>query len=528
MWLKVVFIKSYKDQSWLLPPNVEELIPDDHVCYLVESLVGSLDFSSFEVKYSGAGHPAYHPRILVKLLVMGGLDRVRSSRRLARNIRENVVYMYLAEKLTPDFRTISDFRKNNPELVKAVFEHTIILAKQEGMLDLSHLSTDGSKIKANAANKRVLTKEELEFLLRFVNEEFEEWAKQDHVEDEFFGDLRGSDQLPKKSKKEIEKRVRYYTKKFKEQGVLFKENVTQQLKRAHQELEEHNLKKVNTTDPESRFMKNKKGKIEFSYNIQVSVDKKGLILANDICQNANDTGQLQPQVLQTEANVGTLPENVPWSFDSAYYEGENLTFLSNKKIDGYIPDNEKKIDNPYDKKHFIYDPKKDEYTCPANQPVTFFYECFDKTKKKKIKIYKGQTCTTCPRKSECTKNKKDTRYIKSYPHETERNAMNEKMMTQQAKEIYNLRAQTVEPVIGDIKENKGVQTFLTRSLETVKTEFNLTCTACNLKKIWVYMQEKDTKIKNAFNNSIQRIDTQLERLKNTVHNLYFIIVRQPV
>jgi transposase len=84
----MAYIQSYKDQSWLLPPSIEDLIPEDHIYFLVESLVDSLDYSSFDIRYSGAGHPAYHPRILLKLLVMGVLDRVRSSRRLARNGRE--------------------------------------------------------------------------------------------------------------------------------------------------------------------------------------------------------------------------------------------------------------------------------------------------------------------------------------------------------------------------------------------------------------------------------------------------------
>jgi len=180
----MAYIKSFKNQSWLLPPSLEDIIPEDHICYLVESLVALIDFTLFDVKYSGPGHPAYHPRILIKLLVMGVLDRFHSSRRLARNARENVVYMFLSEKTSPDFRTICDFRKNNPELIKEVFKHTVTLAKQNGMIDLSHLSTDGSKEKANAANKHVLTKKELEFLLRFIDEELEEWAKQDNIEDE--------------------------------------------------------------------------------------------------------------------------------------------------------------------------------------------------------------------------------------------------------------------------------------------------------------------------------------------------------
>jgi len=157
----MAYIESCKDQSWLLPPSIEDLIPQDHVCFLIESLVDEMDYSAFDLKYSGAGHPAYHPRISLKILIMGVLDRVRSSRRLARNARENVVYMYLSEKLSPDFRTISDFRKNNAELVKEAFRHTITFANEERLLDLSHLSTDGSTVKANAANKRTLTPDEL-------------------------------------------------------------------------------------------------------------------------------------------------------------------------------------------------------------------------------------------------------------------------------------------------------------------------------------------------------------------------------
>ena len=486
----MAYIKSFKDQSWLLPPCLEDIIPEDHICYLVESLVSLLDFTTFDMKYSGPGHPAYHPRILIKILVMGVLDRVRSSRKLDKNTRENIVYMFLAEKTTPDFRTINDFRKNNPDLVKDVFKHTVTLAKQEGMIDLSHLATDGSKLKANAANKRVLTKDELDFLLKFIDEELEEWAKQDNIEDKIFGDIRGLDQLPNKSRKKIQNIVKRYVGKMKEEGDIFKEKTRDKLSKAYDELKEHELKKVNVTDPESRFMKNKKGRIEVSYNVQITVDKKNFILANDVSKDENDVGQLQPQVLQTEENIGLLPENILWSFDNGYYEGNNIKFLDDKMIDGYIPDNEKKVITSYDKQRFIYDPENDEYICPAGKPVPFLGERYDKSKKKTIRLYKGQECKTCPYQKMCTKRKDGIRYIKSFPYRIERNAMNEKMNTEKGKETYKLRALTVEPEFGDIKENKGMRGFLTRGIRTVRTEFNLVCTACNLKKIWIELQRK--------------------------------------
>ncbi len=488
----MAYIQSFKEQAWLLPPSIEELIPEDHICYLVESLVDNLDYRSFDIQYAGAGHPAYHPRILLKLLVIGVLDRVRSSRRLARNARENVVYMYLSEKLTPDFRTISDFRKGNPSLVKEVFKHTVSFAKQEGLLDLSHLSTDGSKIKANASNRKVLTKDELDVLLKFVDGELEEWAKQDTQEDSAFGDLRGSDQLPKQSKKTIRKAAQYYIKKVREKGPAFKQEVRDSLQEASQEVEAQGLKKVSITDPESRFMKNKKGRIELSYNPQLTVDKAGFVLANDITQSAHDAGQLQPQVLQTEENLGGLPEHVGWSFDSGYFEGANIKFLADKKIDGYIPDNnEKKAADPFDKKHFQYDAANDAFRCPENHSVVFVGEHFDNQKNKTIRAYKGTVCPACQSQSRCTKRKDGIRYLKMFPHEVERNVMVEKMKTPQAQEVYKLRQQIVEPAIGDLKENQGLRAFLARGIQGAKIELNLACAARNLKKIWLSLRKKE-------------------------------------
>lgn len=478
------YIQSFQGQSWLLPPNIEDLIPKDHICFLVESLIEAMDFSSFDEKYAGAGHPAYHPRILLKLLVMGVLDKVRSSRMLARNARENVVYMHIAEKLTPDFRTLSDFRKDNPDLVKATFKHTVILAKQEGLLDLSHLATDGTKIKANAANRSVLSREELAFLHDFVDGELEEWAKRDVLEDDFFGHLRGSDQLPEKSKKAIQKVVRSYVEQMKKKSPDFKKQMQAKLKRAKKELErEPKLKGVSLSDPESRFMKNKKGKIELSYNPQITVDNNGFILASDVCTQAADTNQLQPQLLQTEENLKELPQNVMWSFDNGYFESGNIKFLADKKVDAYIQIQKAKNESPYDKKNFTYSLEKDQYTCPAGQVVIFLGDHFDKSKKKMTRIYKAQGCRNCPYQKECTKTKGGIRYIKQFPFELERKAMEQKMQTELAQEVYKNRAKTVEPSFGDIKENKGIRAFLTKSLKAVKTEFNLASIAHNLRKI---------------------------------------------
>jgi transposase len=484
----MAYIPSHKGQSWLLPPNLEDLIPRDHVCFLVESLVDSLDYAAFDRKYSGAGRPAYHPRVLLKILVMGVLDRVRSSRRLARGVRENVVYMRLAEALTPDFRTLSDFRKNNPEMVKEVFRHTVRFAKAEGLLDVTHLATDGTKIRANASNAKMLTKDELEKLARFADEELEAWAREDAREDEAFGEGRGSDQLPGQSKEKLRRAARRYVEQMRRGGSEAREEIRERLREAGEEAEEHGLKRVSVTDPESRFMKNA-GRVDLCYNAQMTVERGGFAVAGEVSQNENDVAELEPQVKQTEENLGGLPGGAAWSFDAGYSEGGNVNFLAEKKIDGYIPDkHEKKEAHPYDKKHFRFDAARDEFTCPENQRLVFEKEYWDREKEKTIRVYKGVACAECPARPVCTKQK--ARRVKVFPFEAERRAMAAKMKTPEAREIYKWRGRTVEPAFGDLKANKGLRRFLTRGLRGAQTEFMLACAARNIGKIWASLREK--------------------------------------
>jgi hypothetical protein len=118
-------------------------------------------------------------------------------------------------------------------------------------------------------------------------------------------------------------------------------------------------------------MKSKKGRIELSYNFQITADQNGFIIANDVSDSSTDTHQLKPMVVQTEQNLEKLTEKIKWSFDNGYNEGENLRFLIDKKIDGYIPGQTKSIENRYDKSNFIYDKEKDEYMCPEGKSLIF-------------------------------------------------------------------------------------------------------------------------------------------------------------
>ena len=367
----MVFIASSKNQTWLFPPNIKDLIPEDHICFLVDFFVEELDFTEFEKRYEGAGHPAYHPRIMCKILIQSMLDRVRSSRAIARNVRENVVYIYLAEKLTPDFRTISDFRKNNTVLLKQIFKQSIAVARELGMVGLEQISIDGTILKASASNNSAVTEKELAIISEYIDEELEKAIDIDKEEDERFKDLRGYDQLNVTEKKKVKHVIQKYTKQIKKDHGRIRE-LKSIIKSASKELEQDNFKKVSLTDTECRFMKNKKVKIEFSYNSQITVDhKRGIILVNDVCKNRNDIEQLIPQIEQLQDNCGILEKSTVVCADKGYYSWKNISYLNQKKLDPFIPPqiNQElpdKMDEmrSFDISCFKYNGIKDEYICP--------------------------------------------------------------------------------------------------------------------------------------------------------------------
>jgi len=332
----MAFYKDYKNQEWLLPPDIRELIPKNHICYFIDEVIDSMDLSSLEKEYEGPGHPAYHPRIILKLLLMGMTEGVRSSRRIARSARESVVYMYLAGRLKPDFRTISDFRMNNQRLINKCFKHVVSLAKQLGMVGLGSLYIDGSKFKANTSTEQTLTKEELSFIDEFIKNEISKGMREDLMEDERYGEDKDGYEAPEDIRTlvheklremniENEKVLRKTAGDYAEGDEERKKRIMEKIERAKSQLDQDS---VSLTDPESRFMKNKKGYTEHSYNPQLTVDSKfGIIIANDVVQQGTDVDQLVPQIEKTEENVGRLPEGTKINADGGYYKIENIIDL---------------------------------------------------------------------------------------------------------------------------------------------------------------------------------------------------------
>jgi transposase len=356
----MTYIASKKDQNWLIPLGIKNMIPKDHICFLVEDFVESLDYKNFDMIYKGAGHPAYHPRIIMKVLTYGILSKTRSSRKLAKACHENFVFMYLAEKVNPNFRTINRFRKDNPEFVKSAFTKTVELAAQNKLVDLSFISIDGSTFKANAGSKRYFDKKGLDKLDKAIDKMVDEDIALDELEDGLYGD-NANDGLTGIDKRDMKKIVREYNKSND------KKKIKKNIKKAKGELEKYFLKKVSISDPESRAMQTKKRFSELSYNSQLSVSKNQIIAANDISQDKHDVHQFIPQMRNIKENIN-LKKKTKVALDCGYSDGENIKFAEDNDIDLYVPSRAQaqKLDCKEESlKHdnYTYDEKINEITC---------------------------------------------------------------------------------------------------------------------------------------------------------------------
>lgn len=467
----MAYIKTSKEQNWLLPPSIIDMIPKDHICFLVENFVNSLNFTKFDQEYDGAGAPAYHPRIDMKILLQGMLSRVRSSRKLAAACRENLVFMYLSEKAKPNFRTLARFRKENASFVKEAFQKTIELAKEHDLVDLSLICIDGTTFKANASKKRTIKKEAFDVLDKAIEKMIEEDIALDELEEEIYG---GSEEnLTGMDRKDMKRIVNEYRKcQDKKKIKKTHEKIKKGIKR------DRTQKKLCFTDPESRMMTNKKRNIEPSYNAQFSVDAKHqIILASDVCQDGHDANQLVPQVNNIEENIGKLPERTKIGADCSYSSGDNFQFLENKKLDGYIPSRAQAQE--FDGKEQTLKHDKYEYNWETNEIILDgvrlqFHKQSVRKDGRKVLLYKT----------------KDWSMRRQVPVLfRERLRMKAKMQTIEAKKIYNRRKTVVEPPIGNIKENMGFREFLLRGINSVKTELNLVSIAHNLKKVWLNIEK---------------------------------------
>lgn len=440
------------DQIFLLPPDMREWLSEKHLAYFIMEVVGELDLWSIYCKYDGrkGGNPAFHPQMMVALLIYAYCVGMSSSRKIEKATYEMVPFRVISGGQHPDHDTIADFRKRHLQELSGLFVQVLRLCQKAGLVKLGHVALDGTKVKANASKHKAMSYDRMEKTIGELEREVEELLKRaetvDKEDDNRYGKGKLEEDLPERLRFKEER-----LKKIREAKVALEEEARQRAGKAQKEYDKKKeawedsergkrgrapvspsteveaKAQRNFTDPESRIMKDGSSKsFEQAYNAQAVVDgEKQVIVATGVSQEANDKRQLLPMLTRVKENMGRLPEKA--SADAGYFSETNVMAKELKMVELYIP--------PDRQKH------GEQTTVVRGRP------------------------------------RKDL---------TVMDRMRRRLRTKAGREVYRFRKAIVEPVFGQIKQVRGLRRFSFRGKEKVTAEWDIICLTHNLLKLFRY------------------------------------------
>jgi transposase len=445
--MKVNFVDCDRLTPYLLPPSLQDWLPEGHLARFIVDIVERLDLRSLENSYSGRGSHPYCPAMLTTLLFYGYATGVFSSRKLEQSTYDSIAFRYVAANTHPDHDTIADFRRRFlPHLAK-LFIQILEIAHQMGVLKLGSVSLDGTKVKANASRHSALSYEYAskreEQLMAEVAELFKkaESADQAAIPD----GMNIPEELARREERlkaiieaeaEIERRAKERHAVAQE---AYEKKITERSKKEQEDKKPKGFPpkppvpgptgkdQVNLTDSESRIMPQGSG-FEQAYNAQAAVDTASmLVIAGHVTQNANDKKELKPAL----DSIDSLPKGLgsvdTLLADSGYFSEANVTICEGNEITPYI--------------------------APGRE---------------------GHNQSLMERFSEPPPIPDDADAVTKLRH---------RLKTVAGKAVYATRKSTVEPVFGIIKSVLGFRSFLLRGLELVQGEWTLALIGWNLKRL---------------------------------------------
>lgn len=433
-------------QSLLLPPNLDDWLPEDHLSRFVGDVVDALDLREIYAVHEqeDRGYPPYEPGMMTKVLLYAYAVGVPSSRRIERKLIEDVAFRYLAAGNTPDYRTIAEFRRRHLAALTRLFVQVLRLCQEAGLVSLGHVALDSTKVKANASKHKAMSYERMVKAEAELQKEIAELLQKaeaaDEEEDRKYGSDRRGDELPDELARREKRLVKIQEAKS---ALEAKAREAMELKRATREALEREAREEgrnisgsqpqyddrpdpkaqrNFTDPESGIMKGSDGFVQ-AYNCQAAVDAQAQVIVACEAGIAADAAQVETMVVDILDNTGELPRSV--TADTGFFSETNAIGLSDGGIDAYI----------------------------ATKP--------DKTADPSRASPRGRiprSATTIQR-------------------------MRRKLRTLRGKATYARRKAIVEPVFGQIK-TRGFRQFLLRGERKVDGEWRLICTTHNLLKLF--------------------------------------------
>jgi transposase len=436
--------------GYLLPPSVDEWLPEKHLARFVVEVIDGLDLSAMSKSYRGAGSASYHPALLLGLLVYGYATGVFSSRKLGRATYDSVAFRFIAANEHPDHDTIATFRRRFLKEIEGLFVQVLALAHEMGMLKMGTVALDGTKIHANASRHSALSYEHAGKIEAQLKAEVSALLARAEVADE--ADVPDGMSIPDELARREERLAKLAQARAKietrAKERYEREKAEYEAKLAAREAKAEATGKkpggkppqpptagarstdqINLTDEASRMMPVPGGGFEQCYNAQAVVAAGSLlVIAAQVVQAANDKQQIEPMLKRIEAASAELGKPDTLLADTGYFSEANVRLCAAAQIDPMIAQS----------RQSHYPPLSERFAKAPPAPQ----------------------------------------------NPTPLEAMNHRLQTPEGKKLYALRKQTPEPVFGIIKSVMGFRQFLLRGLEKVQGEWSLVTMAWNIKRMF--------------------------------------------
>jgi transposase len=466
-----------REQASLLPPRVEDYVGADNLVRAIESYVGALDLGKLGFRHAerdvGAGQPPYDPADLLKLYLYGYLNQVRSSRRLAQEARRNLELIWLLKGLRPGYRTIGNFRKENWAALKAANRSFVLLMRELSVLGGELVAIDGAFFHGDASKASIATHKRLSEQIAALDRDIEAYKGALDANDAAEAEgSSGGDNGDSGDRHIAQKVTALMAKRAQARADLDR-------------LEASGETQLSRTDADARLL-TKNGQTIAGYNVQIAVDDKHkLIVASEVVNDGNDTGQLHAMAKLAKQSLGA--ETLRAVADVGYYNSAVLKACEDDGIIAYVPQAERTgrlaAQSRFTHKDFVYDDENDAYRCPAGALL-------HPTKGRRTNtsgrieiryVSRKATCDACLLRGRCVTEKRPTRDILRWVHEDALDRHRQRM--KDAGALMRRRAGLAEHPFGTLKCRAGYRHFLVRGFDKVRGEWNLMALCYNLTRV---------------------------------------------
>jgi len=494
-----------------LPMDLEDDIPPHHLVRVVNEAVNRLDDAIFDAAYPGGGRDSYHPKMLTKVIIYAYTQRIYSSRQIAKAVRENIMFMWIAGRQRPDFRTLNRFRSERmKDVLETVFTGVLQFLAKEKYVKLEHYFVDGTKIEANAnrytfvwgkavVKHKVKLQEKVQTLFAII-----EAAERREEQEQAGQDLAELGETASLTSEKLEAAVQQLEKKLQSKPTdkplkkavrLLRKDLLPRLKNyeTHQErLGDRNS--YSKTDPDATFMRMKEdhmrnGQLKPGYNVQIGTENQ-FIIGYSLHQRPTDTRCLKSHLEKIKATLGKLPKTI--IADAGYGGEENYAYLESEQLEAlvkystYYKEKSKKWQQDISKlDNWQYNESEDTWTCTAGRKLLFRYESKEKTESGyeiRKRHYRSESCEGCPLKPSCTKAQGNREISVSLKYLRYKQQAREKLRSEEGYALSVRRMVEPESVFGQLKNNRGFRRFLLRGLPKVSLEVGWLSLAHNLLK----------------------------------------------